>query len=74
MAVDLTERVPVAQRQGPLWEALLSALSVAGVFPSPERTGTGSSTRSRSCRCRRRRWSRSGADIVAAVNLLGTDR
>src|SRR5262249_2266474 len=31
MAVDLTARAPVAQRRGPLWEALLAALSVAGV-------------------------------------------
>ena len=41
MAVDLTERVPVALRQGPIWEALLAALSVAGVFPTPSGTGTG---------------------------------
>src|SRR6185436_3747913 len=35
MAVDLTERTAIPQREGPLWEALLAALSVAGVFPTP---------------------------------------
>ena len=39
MAVDLTDRAPYPLREGPLWEALLAALSVAGVFPPQERNG-----------------------------------
>jgi NTE family protein len=39
MAVDLTERTATPQREGPLWQALLAALSVAGVFPTQERDG-----------------------------------
>ena len=39
MAVDLTDRVPAPQREGPLWDALLAALAVAGVFPPVERDG-----------------------------------
>jgi predicted acylesterase/phospholipase RssA len=73
LAVDLTDRVPVAQRQGPLWEALLAGLSVAGVFPTQDRDGhrlidaialvpvpTGAVIED-------------GADIVVSVNLLGAD-
>ena len=33
MAVDLTERAPAPLRSGPLWEALLAATALAGVFP-----------------------------------------
>ena len=33
MAVDLTERGPAPIREGPLWEALLAATALAGMFP-----------------------------------------
>jgi NTE family protein len=39
MAVDLTDRVPAPLRDGPLWEALLAATALAGVFPPHERDG-----------------------------------
>jgi NTE family protein len=39
MAVDLTDRTAIPQSDGPLWEALLAALAVAGVFPTQERDG-----------------------------------
>ena len=39
MAVDLVERVPAPLREGPLWEALLAATALAGVFPPYERGG-----------------------------------
>lgn len=39
MAVDLTERAPALLRDGPLWEALLAATALAGVFPPVERDG-----------------------------------
>ena len=39
MAVDLTERTPAPLRSGPLWQALLAATALAGVFPPQERDG-----------------------------------
>jgi NTE family protein len=39
MTVDLTDRTPAPLREGPLWEALLAATALAGVFPPYERDG-----------------------------------
>jgi predicted acylesterase/phospholipase RssA/CRP-like cAMP-binding protein len=39
MSVDLTERAPAPLREGPLWEALLAATALAGVFRPHERGG-----------------------------------
>jgi NTE family protein len=39
MAVDLSARAPAPIREGPLWEALLAATALAGVFPPFERDG-----------------------------------
>jgi NTE family protein len=39
MAVDLSERAPAPLREGSLWEALLAATALAGVFPPQERAG-----------------------------------
>jgi NTE family protein len=39
MAVDLTDRCPAPIREGPLWEALLAATALAGMFPPYERDG-----------------------------------
>ncbi len=39
MTVDLTDRAPAPLRDGPLWEALLAATALAGVFPPYERDG-----------------------------------
>jgi NTE family protein len=73
MAVDLTDRVPVSLREGPLWEALLAASSLAGVFPPVDRDGhqlvdalalvpvpTGALVEA-------------GADITVAVNVISAD-
>ncbi len=73
MAVDLTERAPVAQRHGAIWEALLTALSVAGVFPTPERDGHRFIDAIALVPVPTAAVLEDGADIVAAVNLLGTD-
>jgi NTE family protein len=73
MAVDLTERMPVVQRQGPIWEALLAALSVAGVFPTPERNGHRFIDAIALVPVPTAAVLEQGADIVAAVNLLGTE-
>jgi predicted acylesterase/phospholipase RssA/CRP-like cAMP-binding protein len=39
MTVDLTDRAPAPLREGPVWEALLAATALAGVFPPYERGG-----------------------------------
>jgi NTE family protein len=73
MAVDLTARAPVAQRQGPLWEALLAALSVAGVFPTQERNGHRLIDAIALVPVPTAAVLEDGADIVVSVNLLGTE-
>jgi NTE family protein len=73
MAVDLTDRVPVALRKGPLWEALLAALSVAGVFPTPERDGHRMIDAIALVPVPTAAVLEDGADIVVSVNLLGTE-
>jgi len=70
MSVDLTERAPAPLREGKLWEALLAATALAGMFPPHERDGhrlvdglalvpvpTGSVYEA-------------GADVVVSVNLM----
>ncbi len=73
MAVDLTARAPVAQRRGPLWEALLAALSVAGVFPTQERDGHRLIDAIALVPVPTAAVIEDGADIVVSVNLLGTE-
>ena len=73
MAVDLTARAPVAQRRGPLWEALLAALSVAGVFPTQERDGHRLIDAIALVPVPTAAVLEDGADIVVSVNLLGTE-
>ncbi|HEX4186671.1 MAG TPA: cyclic nucleotide-binding and patatin-like phospholipase domain-containing protein [Solirubrobacteraceae bacterium] len=71
MAVDLCERAPAALRDGSLWQALLAATALAGVFPPYERDGmrlvdglalvpvpTGAIIEA-------------GADVTVSVNLIG---
>ncbi|MFI5010563.1 MAG: patatin-like phospholipase family protein [Solirubrobacterales bacterium] len=73
MTVDLTERAPAPLREGPLWEALLAATALAGVFPPHERGGhrlvdglalvpvpTGAVFED-------------GADLAVSVNLMGAE-
>jgi predicted acylesterase/phospholipase RssA/CRP-like cAMP-binding protein len=73
MAVDLTARAPVAQRRGPLWEALLAALSVAGVFPTQERNGHRLIDAIALVPVPTAAVLEDGADIVVSVNLLGAE-
>ncbi len=73
LAVDLTDRLPVAQRRGPLWQALLAALSVAGVFPAQERDGHRLIDAIALVPVPTAAVLEDGADIVISVNLLGTD-
>jgi NTE family protein len=73
LAVDLTARAPVAQRGGPIWEALLAALSVAGVFPTQERNGHRLIDAIALVPVPTAAVIEDGADIVVSVNLLGTE-
>jgi len=73
MAVDLTARAPVAQRRGPLWEALLAALSVAGVFPTQERNGHRLIDAIALVPVPTAAVLEDGADIVVSMNLLGAE-
>ncbi len=73
MAVDLTDRVPVVQRRGPLWQALLAALSVAGVFPTQERDGHRLIDAIALVPVPTAAVLEDGADIVVSVNLLGAE-
>jgi predicted acylesterase/phospholipase RssA/CRP-like cAMP-binding protein len=73
LAVDLTARAPVAQRRGPIWEALLAALSVAGVFPTQERDGHRLIDAIALVPVPTAAVIEDGADIVVSVNLLGTE-
>ena len=70
MSVDLTEGAPAPLREGKLWEALLAATALVGMFPPFERSGhrlvdglamvpvpTGSVYEA-------------GADVVMSVNLM----
>jgi predicted acylesterase/phospholipase RssA len=73
MAVDLTDRVPIVQRRGPLWQALLAALSVAGVFPTQERDGHRLIDAIALVPVPTAAVLEDGADIVVSVNLLGAE-
>jgi NTE family protein len=73
MAVDLTARAPVTQRGGALSDALLAALSVAGVFPAQERDGHRLIDAIALVPVPSAAVIEDGADIVVSVNLLGTD-
>jgi NTE family protein len=73
MAVDLSERAPAPQREGPIWEALLAATALAGVFAPYVRDGhrlvdglalvpvpTGA-------------LEQDGADVTVSVNLIARE-
>lgn len=73
MAVDLTDRAPAPLRNGPLWEALLAALSVAGVFPPQERDGHRLVDGLALVPVPTAAVYEDGADIVLSCNLMGAE-
>ena len=73
MTVDLTDRAPLALRQGPLWEALLAALSVAGVFPEQERDGHRLVDGIALVPVPTAAVYEDGADLVLSCNLMGAE-
>jgi NTE family protein len=73
MAVDLTDRAPAPLREGPLWEALLAALAVAGVFPPQERDGHRLVDGLALVPVPTASVVDDGADLVVSVNLMGAE-
>lgn len=73
MAVDLTDRAPAPLRSGPLWEALLAALAVAGVFPPQEREGHRLVDGLALVPVPTSSVFDDGADLVVSVNLMGAE-
>jgi NTE family protein len=73
MAVDLTERAPAPLRSGSLWEALLAALAVAGVFPPQERDGHRLVDGLALVPVPTASVFDDGADLVVSVNLMGAE-
>jgi NTE family protein len=73
MAVDLTDRAPAPLRDGPLWEALLAALSVAGVFPPVERDGHLLVDGLALVPVPTASVLEDGADLAVSVNLMGAE-
>ncbi len=73
MAVDLTDRVPAPLREGPLWEALIAALAVAGVFPPREKDGHRLVDGLALVPVPTASVVEDGADIVVSVNIMGAE-
>jgi NTE family protein len=73
MAVDLVERVPVALREGPLWEALLAATALAGFFRPFERDGRRFVDGLALVPVPTDAVAEDGADLTVAVNLIGRE-
>ena len=73
MTVDLTDRAPLPLRSGPLWEALLAALSVAGVFPAVERDGHRLVDGIALVPVPTASVFEDGADLVLSCNLMGAE-
>jgi NTE family protein len=73
MTADLTDRAPGPVRSGPLWEALLAALAVAGVFPVQERDGHRLVDGIALVPVPTASVFEDGADIVVSCNLMGPE-
>jgi NTE family protein len=73
MAVDLTDRVEAPLRDGPLWQALLAALSLAGVFPPQDRDGHRLVDGLALVPVPTASVVEDGADLVVSVNLMGAE-
>jgi predicted acylesterase/phospholipase RssA/CRP-like cAMP-binding protein len=71
MAVDLSERAPAPLRDGPLWEALLAATALAGVFPPYERDGMRLVDGLALVPVPTGAVMEAGADVTISVNLIG---
>jgi NTE family protein len=70
MAVDLSARMPAPLREGPLWQALLAATALAGVFRPYERDGRRFVDGMALVPVPTGAVLDDGADVTVAVNLL----
>ncbi|HET8627863.1 MAG TPA: cyclic nucleotide-binding and patatin-like phospholipase domain-containing protein [Thermomicrobiales bacterium] len=73
MAVDLDAREPAPIVDGALWEGLLAALAVAGVYPPHERAGRRLVDAVALVPVPTEAVAAAGADVTVAVNLLSRD-
>jgi NTE family protein len=73
MAVDLTERAPAPLREGPLWEALLAATALAGMFAPYSRDGHRLVDGLALVPVPTGQLVQDGADVTVAVNLISAD-
>jgi NTE family protein len=70
MTADLTDRVPAPLRTGTLWEALVAATALAGVFPPHELSGHRLVDGLAIDPVPTRAVIEDGADVTVAVNLI----
>lgn len=73
MAVDLGERRPAPLREGPLWQALLAATALAGIFSPYERDGQRLVDGLALVPVPTDSVVEEGADVTLAVNLIGRE-
>jgi NTE family protein len=71
MTVDLNARAPAPVTSGPLWEALLAATALAGMFPPQEQDGKRLVDGLALVPVPTDAVAEAGADITVAVNILG---
>jgi NTE family protein len=73
MTVDLTERAPAPLTDGPLWEALVAATALAGMFPPYERGGNRLVDGLALVPVPTAAVQEAGADITVSVNLMARE-
>lgn len=73
MAVDLVERAPAPLREGPLWQALLAATALAGIFSPYERDGQRLVDGLALVPVPTDSVVEEGADVTVSVNLIGRE-
>jgi predicted acylesterase/phospholipase RssA len=73
MSVDLTDREPAPIREGPLWEALMAATALAGMFPPYERGGHRLVDGLALDPVPTSSLLEDGADVTVSVNLMARD-
>jgi NTE family protein len=73
MTVDLVSREPAPIVEGPLWQALLAATALAGIFPPYEGDGRRLVDGLALVPVPTREVADAGADVTASVNLISRD-
>ena len=73
MTVDLVSREPAPIVEGPLWQALLAATALAGIFPPYEGNGRRLVDGLALVPVPAREVADAGADVTASVNLISRD-